>query len=881
MHLFPRGPNQKMTLEVVRDSRIIMFGQMACAPRGNAGFYGFANTVGFKRLVVNARLKALQMPTRIAHLSDLHYGGGFDLPTWRAVESAVESFDPDVIIVSGDLVDDPRVDHFAAAKKELNDLATRARAELFVVPGNHDVFFSGVDLNGTRSGWYYDAFDGDAPKVNAADTTAAQPAAETSHQSPGFVRQGGAWQVFKDRMRVFFGSGSHTVLPPPAPPPPPDGKFASMLREPKDAGVLLALIDSNAADQPIRIATGSVSRDHLVSLDAELTALKSRLEAANVAHFARIAVIHHHVLPIAYTAGGVVGAEPFMVLHNAGDVLGLLARHQFDLVLHGHKHRAQFARIDLSPESPEGYPMAVAAAGSAALRTPNNPTGNSFNLITIQDNGRIDVESLHYGSGNAPNRDGRKGEAVKIYTESIESTKRRAFIRACQRYPIYCQERVYEFEISELGDFTLHHHTLGLRALRRNGEYRRRPHAISIPPQGRLALGLQLDSVSREEGYSIDPVQPGKSDRRRIVVLPANLEGEREAKYVVSHTSANSIVMTRWEADERARAEERKGLERRPDWDQEGVGCFVSHPVEKLHFKVSLPTSLSDVRPYIRCDRLKGFPNFNVNAWGDAELPTNPMFDIDTEMEVGEGRSPYFEPADGMWHLIVHRPVVGYRYRMRWQTPGLPPDEPIPGETLQWRELLLGISDRVTPTDEDNEAQRVFNLLAEEFEKRLAWGGVGEYRSVELFVYDSSLVALRPVARRSTHPLHKDWRKFRVPLGDGIAGAAFQRRSIVPWSEQSNGTIFIKPIPDPTLPVELRTILAVPIYHPKVQDDRRPSPWGVIGVVSFGSSSPASKISTLLNRNLGPQDEEKIKILRGLAQSHVYKMITALGQPLS
>ena len=29
-----------------------------------------------------------------------------------------------------------------------------------------------------------------------------------------------------------------------------------------------------------------------------------------------------------------------------------------------------------------------------------------------------------------------------------------------------------------------------------------------------------------------------------MVVLPANLEGEREAKYVVSHTSANSIVLT-------------------------------------------------------------------------------------------------------------------------------------------------------------------------------------------------------------------------------------------------------------------------------------------------------------------------------------------------
>ena len=55
--------------------------------------------------------------------------------------------------------------------------------------------------------------------------------------------------------------------------------------------------------------------------------------------------------------------------------------------------------------------------------------------------------------------------------------------------------------------------------------------------------------------------------------------------------------------------------------------------------------------------------------------------------------------------------------------------------------------------------QRAFNLLANEFEKQLAWEGAGEYRSVQLFVYDFSLVALRPVARCSMQPLEVDWRK--------------------------------------------------------------------------------------------------------------------------
>jgi len=52
-------------------------------------------------------------------------------------------------------------------------------------------------------------------------------------------------------------------------------------------------------------------------------------------------------------------------------------------------------------------------------------------------------------------------------------------------------------------------------------------------------------------------------------------------------------------------------------------------------------------------------------------------------------------------------------------------------------------------------------------------------------------------------------------------------------------------------------------------------------VVSFGSSSPASKIPPLLNLTLLKADEEMLTNLRGLAQSHVHDIVTALSQPAS
>ena len=339
------------------------------------------------------------------------------------------------------------------------------------------------------------------------------------------------------------------------------------------------------------------------------------------------------------------------------------------------------------------------------------------------------------------------------------------------------------------------------------------------------------------------------------------MTGSREANYTVSHACANSITMTLWEAEERALAGERAEKQRSEDWDQEGVGTYVNHPVEELEFRLNLPASLAEVHPYVRCERQRGFPNFKLNEWGDAEAPPpDAVFDIDTDMEAEEGRSPHYNHADGTWKLVIHRPVVGYRYRLRWPTPGAPPDEPIPGETLQWRELLLDMGDRTEPTPADVRAKHVFGLLADEFEKLLRWGGTGEGRSVELFVYDSKKLALRPVARRSSEPLKPNWRDFLIPLGDGIAGAAFQRRCIVPWAKETSGSVFIKPVPNPN-GVEVRTILAVPVFHPREQD--KPSPWGTIGVVSFGSSSPASKIPLLLNRKLSPEVEEMLKICKG------------------
>ncbi|HEX3989709.1 MAG TPA: hypothetical protein VHX39_00920, partial [Acetobacteraceae bacterium] len=67
-----------------------------------------------------------QMVTRIAHLSDLHFGKRFDVDTWNAVKDDVAGFMPHLLVVSGDLVDDPSPLHLLAAKGELDQLKATA-----------------------------------------------------------------------------------------------------------------------------------------------------------------------------------------------------------------------------------------------------------------------------------------------------------------------------------------------------------------------------------------------------------------------------------------------------------------------------------------------------------------------------------------------------------------------------------------------------------------------------------------------------------------------------------------------------------------------------------------------------------------------------------
>ena len=791
------------------------------------------------------------MPSLIAHLSDLHYGEKFDLPLWNSVAATIREFRPQVLVASGDFVDDPREDHMRAAKAELDRLAIEAKATLYVVPGNHDLFAAGLATKGGRSGWFDHVFN-QAPAPTAGSAPSAPNGFSRSDKSRG--------ATIVDRARALLGLGGHRQAPPQRT-PRPDGTSPPMLREPLGTKLLLALIDSNSTEDLVGLATGRVSIDDLTSLDNELRHKPDR-------HLARIAIVHHHLLPIAHSGGG-LSREPFMVFQNAGDLLDVLARHRFDLVLHGHQHRAQFARIDFTPNSAEGYPIAVASAGSAALKTPKDPAGNAINLITVADNGRITVESLHYGGGVGPNREGVDGQDVRRYHEPIESVKRRAHVRARQRHPIAAARRELRFAITEQGDLIVEQQDNDLRRVRGTETNLERPQMIGIPTHGRLVLGPELDERSQTSGYAL-------SNDSSVVCLPQPL-GVRPAAYTVRYSIANSMNMTVWEAEERAAAKEREGVQRDPYWNHEAVSTYINYPVDEVLMRLALPPSLANAIPFLECGRRRGFPDFEPDAYGNLSFPTDDGFDLDTDIRDDAALALRRDGPDDAWTFTINRPLVGYRYRLRWKLPGSAPAEPVNTETRQWRETLLSMASRDQPSHADVRSETLFAELSNQFRQHAGARTPGEDCTLSLFVYDDSRLAMRPVLWHGPRGHGEAWRKFTIPLGDGIAGAAFLRRRTVPWVHDRNRSIYVKPVTFNEA-VVMRTRLTIPIYHQSEQDRADPSPWSVIGVVSFASSDLATRIPALLNDKVSEDDTKLLRDLRVMSQASVHRIIRELRE---
>jgi UDP-2,3-diacylglucosamine pyrophosphatase LpxH len=289
-------------------------------------------------------------PLVLAVLSDLHVGIGAraqdlrpdDLS--RSLESGYkkkflaflrqQSIRADYLILPGDVSHMAGPSEFKLASELVTDVAKQLdvpQKRILFVPGNHDVDWSVLrasDSTGFRKSQRYEPLN--------------------HHE----------WIFCKIMQR-----GKPGVLEKP--------HFSLW----KFDDILAVGYNSSWDDDPAKsVHHGMISDDHLGELEEQLK--KTDLSSPRL----RLFLVHHH--PIQYSDP--VGDPPdFSIMVNAERLLTVLHRYNFDLVIHGHKHKPSFGTYSVSSSSP----LVVLCSGSFSALLDTRWSGlvnNQFHLIYVE-----------------------------------------------------------------------------------------------------------------------------------------------------------------------------------------------------------------------------------------------------------------------------------------------------------------------------------------------------------------------------------------------------------------------------------------------------------------------------------------------------------------
>ena len=321
--------------------------------------------VGEKPAQKHAEVHQLQ----IFHISDLHFGSTHNFnpdkdPLGKPLPQAgVRSFHdilidelsegdencPTLVAVTGDLTSKNEQPGFDEAARFLKKLVTakiggkkRGKGIIAVIPGNHDVNRDGTDAEEKWLRWskfYNGVFQTNHPASKPLEFVTL-----TDHEGEGFC-------VLTLNSEMYVSSN-------------PDDQYRGQ-------------IDEEQLEQVRQVLTSNKAK------------LKSRI---------KVALIHHHPVLIPQL---VEADRNYDAVLRSGQLLNLLNKHGFHLILHGHKHWPCSFPVDVRNAYDKAFvrPLLVVSGGSAGSRElPPGVKENCYNRILVKWNSdteemRLQVET--------------------------------------------------------------------------------------------------------------------------------------------------------------------------------------------------------------------------------------------------------------------------------------------------------------------------------------------------------------------------------------------------------------------------------------------------------------------------------------------------------
>jgi hypothetical protein len=137
--------------------------------------------------------------------------------------------------------------------------------------------------------------------------------------------------------------------------------------------IVLGLNSANHDKPDAKVHHGLVTQETLDEADGYLSSV-------DLSGMARICLVHHH--PIQYSDP--VPDEPdFSAMTNAGNLLDLLHKFRFDVLVHGHKHAPRLTTQVIN----NCFPLVIIGSGSFSARLDPRWSGmvtNQFHVVKIE-----------------------------------------------------------------------------------------------------------------------------------------------------------------------------------------------------------------------------------------------------------------------------------------------------------------------------------------------------------------------------------------------------------------------------------------------------------------------------------------------------------------
>lgn len=646
--------------------------------------------------------------TRILQISDLHFGDHDEVAVNRIVqlaESLGKETKLDYIIVTGDLQN-----HFFKGATAVKALLGRLEPfcdKLLVIPGNHDYLIQGfVDRRGSFWGLL-----GCAALFPFAPWAAAVIAVACAASL--WLPQ---W-LFSRRYKKWW-KGPDVVLD-------------------KENGLLLALLDSNSIRSTW--ARGRVGIFQLGRLTRSLAELQETEPGYD--KLVKIAVMHHHPLPAIKpekAMGPVPGhkVDEMLLLDDAAEVLRTLADARFDVILHGHKHRAGVGRLDM--EQGDGAvrrQLLVVACGTSCI---NNEMPFSANLLTVLPTRHV-VLKRYFAIDAQAKRFEPAGEPVLAATYPIAVRAKEIGYRTAKS--------AFSFEIDEDGDSFFVQEMADLTMT-----------VDSPPPLGKFGVKPACGTIE-DPKFSSDELK-GRIVSQTNDGFIGEFEPWKPKKGQKASARLSYWMMGGWVLD----CDEARLVQGEKATDTSGCTVVLHRPTDSFEMSVQLPDCCPTGRP-----RLEFFS-------GGSEKPVR---ELDGILDAGL----LWSKDRNFIGVKLNDPPLG-TYQVIWDLP----EKPIPKiddvrkhaeAQTAWKELRAALLAMGPGRDPKYAELKASLRLAMESAGPLLGKELGEDVTpdrfeVSLMVYDEGGAGVPPGLRVVAHNGEMD-DKVRfppLPIGTGMAGRA-------------------------------------------------------------------------------------------------------------